>query len=201
MIRRVLIANRGEIALRVIRACRVAGLETVAVYSDADAEAPHVFAADRAARIGPPPASESYLLVDALIDAAREHGADAVHPGYGFLSERAQFARAVEDAGLVFIGPPAAAIERLGSKTGARQLMERAGVPVVPGETPADQSDASLAAAAARIGAPLLVKPAAGGGGIGMKAVRALADLPAALAQARRGRRRPSATAACISSG
>ena len=109
-----------------------------------------------------------------------------MHPGYGFLSERAHFARAVEDAGLTFIGPPAAAIERLGSKTGARRLMESAGVPVVPGETPADQSDAALLAAAARVGFPLLVKPAAGGGGIGMKAVRALGDLPAALGQARR---------------
>ncbi len=186
MIRRVLVANRGEIALRVIRACRVAGLESVAVYSDADAAAPHVLAADRAARIGPPPAAESYLNVAALLDAARAHGADAVHPGYGFLSERAHFARAVEDAGLVFIGPPADAIERLGSKTGARRLMEAAGVPVVPGETSADQSDAALTAAATRIGVPLLVKPAAGGGGIGMKAVRDLTDLPTALAQARR---------------
>ncbi len=184
--RRVLVANRGEIALRVIRACRVAGLESVAVYSDADAGAPHVLAADRAARLGPAPAADSYLNVAALLDAARAHDADAVHPGYGFLSERAHFARAVEDAGLTFIGPPAAAIERLGSKTGARRLMTSAGVPVVPGETPADQSDPSLVAAATRIGCPLLVKPAAGGGGIGMKAVHRLEDLPAALAQARR---------------
>jgi acetyl-CoA carboxylase biotin carboxylase subunit len=186
MIRRLLIANRGEVALRVIRACRVAGIESVAVYSDADAGAPHVLAADRAARLGPPPAADSYLNVAALLEAAATHGADAVHPGYGFLSERAHFARAVEDAGLVFIGPPAAAIERLGSKTGARRLMQSAGVPVVPGETPADQSDASLTAAATRVGCPLLVKPAAGGGGIGMKVVRDLADLPAALGQARR---------------
>jgi acetyl-CoA carboxylase biotin carboxylase subunit len=186
MIRRVLVANRGEIALRVIRACRVAGLESVAVYSDADANAPHVLAADRAARIGPAPAVESYLDVEALLHAAATHGADAVHPGYGFLSERAHFARAVEAAGLTFIGPPAAAIERLGSKTGARRLMQSAGVPVVPGETPADQSEAALADAAARVGFPLLVKPAAGGGGIGMKVVRALGDLPAALGQARR---------------
>jgi acetyl/propionyl-CoA carboxylase alpha subunit len=186
MIRRVLVANRGEIALRVIRACRVAGLESVAVHSDADARAPFVLAADRAVRIGPPPAADSYLNVPALLDAARTSGADAVHPGYGFLSERAHFARAVEDAGLIFIGPPAAAIERLGSKTGARRLMESAGVAVVPGETPDDQSDAALLAAASRIGVPLLVKPAAGGGGIGMKAVRALEDLPGALGQARR---------------
>ncbi|MGD9904020.1 MAG: acetyl/propionyl/methylcrotonyl-CoA carboxylase subunit alpha [Vicinamibacterales bacterium] len=186
MIRRVLVANRGEIALRVIRACRVAGLETVAVYSDADAGAPHVLAADRAARIGPPPPVESYLNVAAIVDAARAHGADAVHPGYGFLSERAPFARAVENAGLVFIGPPAAAIEKLGSKTGARALMEAAGVPVVPGATPRDQGEAALAAAAAGVGVPLLVKPAAGGGGIGMKVVRELGELPAAVAQARR---------------
>jgi acetyl-CoA carboxylase biotin carboxylase subunit len=186
MIRRVLVANRGEIALRIIRACRVAGIESVAVYSDADQGAPHVLAADRAARLGPAPAVESYLNVEALLAAAAAHGADAVHPGYGFLSERAHFARAVEGAGLTFIGPPAAAIERLGSKTGARRLMEAAGVPVVPGETSADQSDAALTAAAARVGCPLLVKPAAGGGGIGMKVVRDLAELPAALGQARR---------------
>jgi acetyl/propionyl-CoA carboxylase alpha subunit len=186
MIRKVLVANRGEIALRVIRACRVAGIASVAAYSDADARAPFVLAADQAVRLGPPPAADSYLNVAALIEAARSTGADAVHPGYGFLSERAHFARAVEEAGLTFIGPPAAVIERLGSKTGARTLMEAAGVPVVPGETPEDQSDAALGAAAARIGCPLLVKPAAGGGGIGMKAVHDVADLPAALAQARR---------------
>ncbi len=183
---RVLIANRGEIAVRIIRACKTAGLSTVAVYSDADAEAPHVLAADLAVRLGPPPAVESYLNVAALLDAARQTGADAVHPGYGFLSERAHFARAVEDAGLVFIGPPAEAIERLGSKTGARRLMEAAGVPVVPGVTLDDQSDAALTAAAATLGAPLLVKPAAGGGGIGMKTVRHLDELAAALPQARR---------------
>ncbi len=184
--RRVLVANRGEIALRIIRACKVAGLDTVAVYSDADAGAPHVLAADTAVRLGPPPAAESYLDVAALLGAARHSGADAVHPGYGFLSERAHFARAVEDAGLVFIGPPADAIERLGSKTGARRLMEAAGVPVVPGITLDDQSDAALTAAAVVFGAPLLVKPAAGGGGIGMKTVRHLDELAAALPQARR---------------
>ena len=184
--RRVLIANRGEIALRVIRGCTAAGLETVAVYSDADAEAPHVHAATVAVRIGPPPAAESYLNVAALLEAARHANADAVHPGYGFLSERAHFARAVEQAGLIFIGPPAEAIERLGSKTGARRLMEAAGVPVVPGVTLDDQSDAALLAAGATLGAPLLVKPAAGGGGIGMKTVRHLDELAAALAQARR---------------
>ncbi len=184
--RRVLIANRGEIAVRIIRACHAAGLEAVAVYSDADAQAPHVLAADTAVRLGPPPAAESYLNVAALLEAARVTGSDAVHPGYGFLSERAHFARAVETAGLVFIGPPADAIERLGSKTGARRLMEAAGVPVVPGITLDDQSDAALMAAAATLGAPLLVKPAAGGGGIGMKTVRHLDELATALPQARR---------------
>jgi acetyl-CoA carboxylase biotin carboxylase subunit len=186
VIRRVLIANRGEIAVRVIRACRAAGVGTVAVYSDADADAPHVTAADRAVRLGPPPAAESYLNVGALIDAARQTGADAVHPGYGFLSERAHFAQAVEEAGLVFIGPSADAITRLGSKTGARRLMEAAGVPVVPGATPDDQSDAALTAAATALGMPLLVKPASGGGGIGMKTVRSLDELATALPQARR---------------
>lgn len=186
MIRRVLIANRGEIALRVIRACRTAGISTVAVYSDADADAPHVHAADVAVRLGPPPASESYLNVGALIDAARRTGADAVHPGYGFLSERAHFAHAVEAAGLVFIGPTAESITRLGSKTGARKLMQAAGVPVVPGLTSDDQSDAALLAAARALELPLLIKPASGGGGIGMKVVRAYDELPALIAQARR---------------
>lgn len=186
MIRNVLIANRGEIALRVIRACRTAGIGTVAVYSDADAAAPHVHAADTAVRIGPPPAAESYLDVGALIDAARRTGADAVHPGYGFLSERAHFAKAVEDAGLIFIGPTADSITRLGSKTGARRIMEAAGVPVVPGAAPEDQSDEALTAAATALGVPLLVKPASGGGGIGMKTVRHLDDLATALPQARR---------------
>ena len=170
-----------------IRACRVAGLESVAVYSDADAGAPHVLAADRAARLGPAPAADSYLNVAALLDAARAHDADAVHPGYGFLSERAHFARAVEDAGLTFIGPPAAAIERLGSKTGARRLMDvsrRAGGAGRDAGRP--ERSRHWSPRPTRIGCPLLVKPAAGGGGIGMKAVHRLEDLPAALAQARR---------------
>jgi 3-methylcrotonyl-CoA carboxylase alpha subunit len=186
VIRRVLIANRGEIALRVMRTCRTLGIETVAVYSDADAGSPHVLAADAAVRIGPPPAAESYLNVGALIDAARATGADAVHPGYGFLSERAHFAHAVEGAGLAFIGPTAESISRLGSKTGARRLMASAGVPVVPGATSDDQSDEALIAAARALGAPLLVKPASGGGGIGMKSVRHLDELATAIPQARR---------------
>ena len=186
MIRRLLIANRGEIAVRIIRACRELGIETVAVYSDADASARHVREADVAIAIGAAPARESYLDATKLIDAARSAGADAIHPGYGFLSERAPFARAVESAGLIFVGPPAAALEKMGSKIGARRLMQDAGVPIVPGQTPADQSDASLASAIASIGYPALIKPAAGGGGIGMKAARARADVAGALAAARR---------------
>jgi acetyl-CoA carboxylase biotin carboxylase subunit len=186
MIKRVLIANRGEIARRIIRACRELGIETVAVFSDADAASPHVGDADAAVRIGPPPARDSYLNVAAILDAARATKADAIHPGYGFLSERAPFARACEEAGLIFIGPPAEALEKMGSKTGARRLMTAAGVPVVPGETPADQTDDAVAAAADRVGYPVLVKPAAGGGGIGMKTVRERTALPDALAAARR---------------
>ena len=186
MIKRLLIANRGEIAVRIIRACRELGIETVAVYSDADATAPHVRQADAAIRLGPPPAKESYLDAQKVIGAARESKADAIHPGYGFLSERAHFARACEDAGLIFVGPPAASLEKMGSKIGARRLMIDAGVPVVPGETPADQSDAALARAAQSLGFPVLIKPSAGGGGIGMKKVRAANDLAQAAAAARR---------------
>ena len=186
MIKRLLIANRGEIARRIIRACRELEIETVAVYSDADEGAPHVSEADRSVRIGAAPARDSYLNIENIIGAAQSSGADAVHPGYGFLSERAPFARACESAGLIFVGPPASALEKMGSKTGARALMTAAGVPVVPGETSADQSDGALRAAAERVGFPLLVKPAAGGGGIGMKAVRDPAALSEALAAARR---------------
>jgi acetyl-CoA carboxylase biotin carboxylase subunit len=186
VIRRVLIANRGEIAVRIIRACRELAIETVAIYSDADAGAPHVRAADHAVHIGAAPARESYLDGGKVIAAALASGADAIHPGYGFLSERAHFARACEDAGLVFVGPPAAALERMGSKIGARRLMIEAGVPVVPGETPADQTDAALQAAIARVGFPALIKPSAGGGGIGMKIVRTADDAAEALAAARR---------------
>jgi acetyl-CoA/propionyl-CoA carboxylase biotin carboxyl carrier protein len=172
----VLIANRGEIAIRVIRAARALGLRTVAVYSDADREAPHVRAADAALRIGPPPASESYLNIPALIDAARRAGAQAVHPGYGFLSENAAFARACAAAGIAFVGPPPDVIERLGRKDEARRIAVGADVPVVPAldETP-DAADF-----------PLMVKAAAGGGGKGMRIVRAPGELPRALAAARR---------------
>src|SRR5688572_4284514 len=186
MFQRILIANRGEIAVRVIRACREMGIESVAVFSDADARAAHVGLADRAVRIGPPPAAASYLSIEAILDAARETGADAVHPGYGFFSENPEFPAACERAGITFIGPPAAVIEQMGSKIAARTLALRAGVPVVPGEAPADQSDAALAAAARRVGYPVLLKPSAGGGGIGMKAVRDEASLADLAAQARR---------------
>jgi acetyl-CoA carboxylase biotin carboxylase subunit len=183
---RILVANRGEIAVRVLRTCRVMGIETVAVYSDADAHALHVSLADQAVRIGGAAPAESYLSQGAILDAARATGAQAVHPGYGFLSENDAFAAACAGAGLTFIGPSPDAMARLGSKTAARRLAEAAGVPVVPGAIPADQSDAAISAAALQVGFPVLLKPSEGGGGIGMKAVQAAADLPAAIAQARR---------------
>jgi acetyl-CoA carboxylase biotin carboxylase subunit len=186
VIRRVLVANRGEIALRIVRACRELDVATVAVHSEPDRNAPHVQAADRAVCIGPASPRESYLNVAAIIEAARRTGADAIHPGYGFLSERAHFARACEEAGLVFVGPPSAAIERMGSKVGARRLMLDAGVPVVPGDVPADQTDEALVQAAARVGFPVILKPSAGGGGIGMKRVGDAPALADAIAQARR---------------
>ncbi len=186
MLKRLLIANRGEIAVRIMRACRELGVETVAVYSDVDARAPHVLAADQAVRIGPAAPRESYLNTEAIFDAVRSSGADAVHPGYGFLSERAFFARACEEQGVIFVGPPSTAIERMGSKVGARRLMQAAGVPVVPGETPRDESDAALVEAAARVGYPVLIKPSAGGGGIGMKVVREPSAMAEAVAAARR---------------
>ena len=186
MLRRILIANRGEIALRVARACREAGIESVAVYSDADVRALHTTAADYAVRVGPARPAESYLSIEAILAAARQTGADAVHPGYGFLSENMVFARACEEAGLIFIGPPADAIERMGSKIAAREIARRAEVPVVPGYVPADQTDSAVAGAAHILGLPILLKPSAGGGGIGMKVVRDEAALLPAIAQARR---------------
>jgi acetyl-CoA carboxylase biotin carboxylase subunit len=182
----VLIANRGEIAVRVIRACRDLGIPSVAVYSDADARALHTQLADRAVRIGPAPAPASYLSAAAILAAARETGADAIHPGYGFLSENAQFAGACAAAGITFIGPPADVIEQLGSKIAARILAANTGVPVVPGATPATQSTDVIAAAARAVGFPVLLKPAAGGGGIGMKTVRDERTLTASIEQARR---------------
>ena len=186
MLRRILIANRGEIAVRIIRACRELGIESVAVFSDADAASPHVSLADRAVRIGPPAAAESYLAMDAIVDAAHQTGCDGVHPGYGFLSENDVFAARCAEAGLVFVGPPVEAIARMGSKVAAREMAQAAGVPVVPGETPADQDDETIAAAARRVGFPLLLKPSEGGGGIGMKIVRAAAELVPAIQQGRR---------------
>jgi acetyl/propionyl-CoA carboxylase alpha subunit len=184
---KVLIANRGEIACRVIRTARALGYRTVAVYSDADVDAPHVALADEAVRIGPPPAAESYLDIAAILDAARRTGADALHPGYGFLSERADFAAACVEAGLVFIGPPASAIAAMGDKAGAKRRMLDAGVPCAPGYLAQDDaSDERLCIEAERIGYPLLVKAVAGGGGRGMRLVGAGSELPAALAGVRR---------------
>jgi acetyl/propionyl-CoA carboxylase alpha subunit len=185
--RRVLIANRGEIAVRIIRACRELGMESVAVYSDADAGSAHVRLADAAVRLGPAPAAASYLRGDAIVDAALDMGAEAIHPGYGFLAERATFARAVEDAGLVFVGPSSAAIAALGDKLAARRLAIEAEVPVVPGTlapTMVDRPDAvgAVLEEADAIGFPMLVKAAAGGGGRGMRRVTRREDLPAAVA-------------------
>jgi acetyl-CoA carboxylase, biotin carboxylase subunit len=184
--KKVLIANRGEIALRVIRACREMGIASVAVYSDADAKAAHVREADEAVRIGPAPSSESYLKGGVIIAAAKQTGAQAIHPGYGFLSEREWFARAVRDAGLVFIGPPAEAIAAMGSKTAARTLATAAGVPVVPGTTEALKDAAEAKRIAKQFGYPVLLKAAAGGGGKGMRVVRDESEIADALASAQR---------------
>jgi propionyl-CoA carboxylase alpha chain len=185
-IRKVLVANRGEIARRVLRTLRGMGIRSVAVFSDADAGAPHVREADEAVRIGPPPSRESYLEIDRILDAARATGADAVHPGYGFLAENAGFAERCAAAGVVFIGPPAAAIRAMGSKIEAKRIMAGAGVPVIPGVSGAGLSDDALAREARALELPLLVKASAGGGGKGMRVVRAMDDLPAALAAAHR---------------
>ena len=186
MLKKVLIANRGEIALRVVRACKELGVLSVAVYSDADAHAPHVREADEAVRIGPPPSSESYLLGNLIIDAAKRVGADAIHPGYGFLSERDWFARAVRDAGLVWIGPPAEAIAAVGSKTAARTLAVAHDVPVVPGTTEALRDATEATAIAKKFGYPVLLKAAAGGGGKGLRVVRAESEIAGALDAAKR---------------
>ncbi len=186
MLKRLLIANRGEIARRIIRTARRLGVETVAVYSDADATAPHVREADQAVRLGPAPVRESYLDVDKVLAAARDSGANAIHPGYGFLSENADFAQAVIDAGLIWVGPPPSSIRAMGLKDAAKRLMEEAGVPVTPGYLGDDQSAERLTAEAARIGYPVLIKAVAGGGGKGMRRVDAAADFAAALEGAKR---------------
>ena len=186
MFSKILIANRGEIACRVIRTARKLGYQTVAVYSDADRDAPHVALADEAVYIGASPAAESYLKIDAILDAARKTGADALHPGYGFLSENAAFAQACADAGVVFIGPPASAITAMGDKALAKKRMLEAGVPCAPGYLGADQSDAALTTEAKKLGYPLLVKAVAGGGGRGMRLVRSDAELQPGIDGARR---------------
>jgi len=186
MIESVLIANRGEIARRIIRTARRMGVRTIAVYSEADADAPHVREADEAVLIGPAPARESYLVAEKILDAAKQTGAAAIHPGYGFLSENAGFARAVIDAGLVWVGPPPAAIDAMGLKDAAKQRMADAGVPVTPGYLGEDQSPGRLQTEADAIGYPVLIKAVAGGGGKGMRKVLAAEDFAAALASCQR---------------
>jgi 3-methylcrotonyl-CoA carboxylase alpha subunit len=186
MFDKILIANRGEIACRIIRTARRLGIRTVAVYSEADRRSLHVELADEAYTIGPPPARESYLKIERILEAAHSSRAEAIHPGYGFLSENAQFAEACEAAGVRFIGPPPAAIRAMGLKSAAKELMARSGVPVVPGYHGEAQDSDAFAAAAASIGYPVLVKASAGGGGKGMRVVREAADLPGALASAAR---------------
>ena len=186
MFTKILIANRGEIACRVIRTARRLGVRTVAVYSEADSEALHVEMADEARPIGPAPARESYLRIDAIIDAALKSGAEAIHPGYGFLSENAAFAEACATAGIAFIGPPASAIRAMGGKSEAKALMAEAGVPLVPGYHGADQDPALLAREAERIGYPVLIKASAGGGGKGMKVAASPEELPEQIASAKR---------------
>jgi 3-methylcrotonyl-CoA carboxylase alpha subunit len=184
--RTLLIANRGEIACRVIRTAKAMGLRTVAVYSEADRDAMHVAMADDAVLLGPARARDSYLNIERVIEVARKTGAEAMHPGYGFLSESADFAQACLDAGLVFVGPTAAMIRMMGSKSGSKMLMEEAGVPLVPGYHGEAQDEATLAKAADRIGFPVLVKASAGGGGRGMRIVRSAAELAAAIVSAKR---------------
>jgi acetyl/propionyl-CoA carboxylase alpha subunit len=185
MFRRVLIANRGEIAVRIIRACRALGVQTVAVYSDADAESPHVATADTAVRIGPAPATESYLNASAILDAARRTAADAIHPGYGFLSENSEFAQSCASHDLTFVGPSAAAIHKMGSKTEAREIARTAAVPVVPGAVPESQTDRDISRSVQAVGFPALLKASAGGGGKGMRLLQDAGEIHESIAQAR----------------
>ena len=184
--RTLLIANRGEIACRIIRTARALGLRTVAVYSEADRDALHVQMADSAILLGPARARDSYLNIDRLLEAARESGAEAIHPGYGFLSESDAFARRCAEAGIVFVGPTAAMMTAMGSKSGSKALMEKAGVPLVPGYHGEAQDEAVLANAADKIGFPVLVKASAGGGGRGMRVVNSAGELSAAIVSAKR---------------
>ncbi|MCH8862212.1 MAG: methylcrotonoyl-CoA carboxylase, partial [Proteobacteria bacterium] len=186
LFRKILVANRGEIACRVMRTARRMGIRTVAVYSEADAGALHALEADEALLIGPAPASESYLLGERIIAAARESGADAIHPGYGFLSENAEFADACADAGITFIGPSPAAMRAMGLKDAAKKHMEEAGVPVVPGYYGKKQDLKTLSGAAGKIGYPVLIKAVAGGGGKGMRLVERPEDFRDSLASAQR---------------
>ncbi len=186
LIKKILIANRGEIAVRIIQACRELGIETVAIYSEVDRTALHVRQADEAYLIGGPRPSESYLVIDKVLEVAKRAGADAVHPGYGFLAERADFAQACLDEGLIFIGPRPHSIGMMGDKLAARETMRKAGVPLIPGTRPGLRDDEMLAVAGQEVGFPLMVKAAAGGGGKGIRIVHRLEDLPGALVAARR---------------
>lgn len=184
MFKKILIANRGEIAVRIARACREMGISPVAVYSDADRASLHLRVADQAIRIGPSPSSESYLLIDKIIDAAKKSGAEAIHPGYGFLSENAEFAEAVEESGLVLIGPPASAMKLMGSKTNARQIAQAAGAPVVPGTVSPLESIEHAERVSDEVGYPVMLKAALGGGGKGMRLVRAREEIASAFSLA-----------------
>ncbi len=204
-IRRVLVANRGEIAVRIMRTCKERGIETVAVFSEPDRLAPHVLMADHAIAIGPAPSRDSYLRIDKILAACRESGADAVHPGYGFLSENEDFVEACEAAGIIFIGPRAHAMRKMGNKTEARATVSAAGAPVVPGDNGPDGNgfpDAAMALASAKgIGFPVMIKAAAGGGGKGMRLVeeRGRSSSHAYQGAQARGRSRRSATTRSIS--
>jgi propionyl-CoA carboxylase alpha chain len=190
MFDRILIANRGEIAVRIMRSCKRLGIGAVAVFSDADSRSLHVQTADESVHIGGPHAQESYLDTEKIISAALSTGCRAVHPGYGFLSENARFARSVAASGLVFIGPPAKAIDTMGDKIASKELAVKAGVPVIPGHADALEGEDEALAAAEAIGYPVLLKPAAGGGGKGMRIVRAPAEMKAALAASRQETRK-----------